>query len=147
MAPICPAIAPTTMPKLSPSPARIGISRAVTSTALRAKRDSSSRSRNPGVMWATRMPVTHSSVNSSGTAACARALRSRFAAMLAALAARERVQDHAVLDDEPGGVGDVALHHLPGHRQGDGENGLEQHGAEHDVEQRGTPHRAAADQQ
>src|SRR5258705_5309742 len=105
-------MAPTTIPKLSPSPARIGIRSAVTSTALRAKRDSSSRSRKPGVRWATRAPVTHSSANSPGTAACARALRSRVPAMLAALLAREGVQDHAVLDDEPGGVGDVALHDL-----------------------------------
>src|SRR6266581_1182284 len=107
-------MAPTTIPKLSPRPARIGIRSEVTSTALRAKRDSISRSRKPGVMWATRIPDTHSSTNRSGTAACASAAATRGPAGRAAgealisagLAARERVEDHAVLDDEPGGVGD-----------------------------------------
>ena len=80
MAPIWPAIAPTTMPKLSPSPASTGIRSDTTSTALRAKRDSISRSRNSGPMCATSAPETHSSRNSSGTAARPSSARARRAA-------------------------------------------------------------------
>jgi len=62
-----PAIAPSTMPKLSPSPASTGIRSESTITAFRAKRESISRSRNSGVRCATHAPNTHRSANRSGT--------------------------------------------------------------------------------
>src|SRR5580765_1383186 len=153
-------MAPTTMPKLSPRPARIGISSDSTSNALRAKRASISRSRNSGLMCAAHAPNTHSSTNSSGTAACVNRSRSVsrglawvVASMVARLAtsaisaARERVQDHAVLDDEPRGLGDVALDYLDRDRKRDGQDRLEQQGADDDVRERGARYRRAADQQ
>src|SRR5437867_3705123 len=145
-------MAPITMPKLRPSPARIGIRSESTSSPLRAKRASSSRSRNSGEMRAAKAPSTQSSRNSTGTATRARPtpptgrrLRGAAAPGLTAgdagaplvgavtsavSPARERIQDHAVLDHETRRLGDVAADHLARDGQRDGQDRLEQERAD-----------------